>query len=131
MMFELSQLNRLGRKFKSLPANLELEIAALNNRYSQILLKEVIKNASGRPGPNIVTGQYVSKFIIVQRDHGFAITNPSPQTARLEYGFSGRDSMGRVYAQPPFPHMRPALNSVKASYRVDLGKAAIKAWRRS
>jgi len=29
---------------------------------------------------------------------------------RIEYGFFGKDSLGRLYHQPPRPFMRPALN---------------------
>lgn len=29
---------------------------------------------------------------------------------RIEYGFSGPDSLGRVYHQPPQPYMRPAYD---------------------
>ena len=28
---------------------------------------------------------------------------------RLEFGFADIDSLGRVYNQPPFPHVRPAV----------------------
>jgi hypothetical protein len=31
------------------------------------------------------------------------------QGARLEFGFTGVDSLGRHYTQPPFPHVQPAL----------------------
>ena len=32
---------------------------------------------------------------------------------RVEYGFSGKDSLGRVYNQPPKPYLRPAFDSEK------------------
>lgn len=31
-----------------------------------------------------------------------------PQARRIELGFQGKDSLGRVFAQPPFPYLRPA-----------------------
>jgi hypothetical protein len=34
----------------------------------------------------------------------------SPYGRRLEYGFVGRDKLGRVYNQAPRPHLRPALD---------------------
>ena len=34
----------------------------------------------------------------------------APQARRLEYGFVGPDKLGRVYNQPPRPHIRPALD---------------------
>lgn len=33
--------------------------------------------------------------------HRYFISNALPYALRLEYGFSGPDSLGRVYAQPP------------------------------
>lgn len=43
---------------------------------------------------------------------GDAIVGPSaevPYAARIEFGFSGADSLGRVYNQAAQPYMRPAL----------------------
>ncbi|RSO40609.1 hypothetical protein DMH15_14715 [Streptomyces sp. WAC 06725] len=34
----------------------------------------------------------------------------APQGRRLESGFVGADSLGRHYAQPPFPHLGPAVD---------------------
>ncbi len=31
-----------------------------------------------------------------------------PQARRIELGFQGKDSLGRVFNQPPFPYLRPA-----------------------
>lgn len=40
----------------------------------------------------------------------------APQARRLEYGFAGPDSLGRVYHQPPRPHWRPAWDHGLARY---------------
>lgn len=29
---------------------------------------------------------------------------------RLEFGFTGKDSLGRMYNQPPYPYLRPAFD---------------------
>jgi hypothetical protein len=34
----------------------------------------------------------------------------APQARRLEYGFSGPDRLGRVYDDPPRPHVGPAAD---------------------
>ena len=39
----------------------------------------------------------------------------SPYGKRLEYGFVGADKLGRVYNQPPRPHVRPALDENKGA----------------
>ncbi len=44
------------------------------------------------------------------------IGTDSPYGARLEYGFVGPDSLGRVFNQPARPHVRPAFDeNVEAS----------------
>jgi len=40
----------------------------------------------------------------------FYILNGAAYARRLEYGFSGPDSLGRVYNQPPQPYVRPVAN---------------------
>ena len=48
----------------------------------------------------------------------------APQARRLEYGFVGPDKLGRVYNQPPRPHIRPALDENRGA-AVDEFRAAI------
>lgn len=84
-----------------------------DKKMGEKLLASVIRHASGRPGPNIVTGRYVSQFRLVNN----RVVNDSLQTYRLEYGFSGTDSLGRQYHQPPLPHFRPALEEMREEYR--------------
>ena len=44
------------------------------------------------------------------------VGSPMPQTRRLEFGYSGADSLGRVYNQAPRPHWRPTFDLNKAKY---------------
>lgn len=41
----------------------------------------------------------------------------APYAARVEFGFTGRDSMGRMYHQPPNPWFRPAIKKAEATMR--------------
>jgi hypothetical protein len=70
-------------------------------------------NASGRPGPNVITGAYRNSWETTTHrlPHGAMCTigTNAPQGRRLEFGFVGPDSLGRVYNQPPFPHVGPAV----------------------
>ena len=70
-------------------------------------------NASGRPGPNVITGAYRASWRTETRrlPYGALCTlgTDAPQGRRLEFGFVGTDSLGRHYAQPPFAHVQPAL----------------------
>lgn len=73
-------------------------------------------NASGRPGPNVVTGAYRSSWRAETRllPYGALCTigTELPYGRRLEFGFTGTDSIGRYYDQPPFPHVQPALGYI-------------------
>ncbi|MFF6866641.1 HK97 gp10 family phage protein [Streptomyces ardesiacus] len=86
------------------------------------LLKAMIKwNASGRPGPNIITGDYFDSWksvpFPVPDGGGAEIGTDRPQGRRLEFGFMNMyDSLGRFYQQPPFPHVEPAVNELSADY---------------
>ncbi|BCK74007.1 hypothetical protein Srufu_079600 (plasmid) [Streptomyces libani subsp. rufus] len=78
-------------------------------------------HASGRPGPNVITGQYRNSWQIETRrlPHGAQCTigTMEPYGRRLEFGFVGADSLGRVYNQPPFPHVQPSLPAMTAALR--------------
>ena len=93
------------------------------------LVKAMIQfNASGRPGPNIITGQYFDSWktepFAVPDGGGAEIGTRQPQGRRLEYGFwDMTDSIGRHFFQPPYPHVGPAVNEVEADY-ADAFKAA-------
>jgi hypothetical protein len=75
-------------------------------------------NASGRPGPNVITGAYRNSWRAVTRrlPYGAICTlgTDAPQGRRLELGFVGIDSLGRHYNQPPFPHVQPALPGIQS-----------------
>lgn len=74
-------------------------------------------NASGRPGPNVITGQYRASWRSETRAIPYGaectIGTTAPQGRRLEFGFVGPDSLGRVYNQPPFPHVQPAIGHIE------------------
>ncbi|MYW43052.1 HK97 gp10 family phage protein [Streptomyces sp. SID161] len=73
-------------------------------------------NASGRPGPNVITGAYRNSWRPEMRALPYGalctIGTDLPYGRRLEFGFSGTDSLGRTYNQPPFPHVQPALGFI-------------------
>lgn len=82
-------------------------------RLGTATLGQLKLRASGRPGPRRVTGDYTRKMNM-QADHGGAgvevtIGGNGAQGPRLEFGFNGADSLGRVYHQRPFPHYAPTF----------------------
>ncbi|MFJ5294549.1 HK97 gp10 family phage protein [Streptomyces sp. NPDC088348] len=85
-------------------------------------------NASGRPGPNVVTGQYRASWQTSTRaipDGAICtIGTRAPQGRRLEFGFwDMTDSIGRHFFQPPFPHVQPALPAIGAELRAKVQHA--------
>lgn len=50
-----------------------------------------------------------------------------PQGYRLEHGFHGADSLGRVYAQSPHPHVEPAAAQVGPVFVAEV-EAAVALW---
>lgn len=84
--------------------------------WGQILETRIKASASGRPGPNAPTGDYRRSWNTQTTMAGDQVvvdvgTN-KPQGRRLEFGFYGADSLGRVYNQPPFPHVEVNIDPV-------------------
>lgn len=74
------------------------------------------KHASGRPGPRVISGDFRRSitgdtFVGGPTVLG-SIGSGAPQARRLEYGFVGADSLGRVYNQPPYPWLTPAVPEI-------------------
>lgn len=102
--------------------------------HGMLLLAEVRSRASkprsGPPGPRLQTGDYVRSMNVRFGRDGLSATVSTnrPQARRLEYGFQGTDSRGRVFHQPPYPHFGPARDivrprlvaAVRAAVRKDL-----------
>jgi hypothetical protein len=84
---------------------------------ARLLSAEIKRNASGRPGPNAPTGDYRRSWRSSRSGGGanvrWRVSTNRPQGPRLEYGFYGVDSLGRVYRQPAFPHVAPAVAKIE------------------
>lgn len=93
------------------------DVERKTRHYAMLCETQVKANASGRPGPRRVTGDYVRSITreLLSETTGHSVwiigTN-APQARRLEFGFVGADSLGRIYNQPPYPHFGPALDMI-------------------
>lgn len=90
-------------------------------KHAATLGRQMIRNnASGRPGPMVrsAVNNYRDSWESIPRalPHGGMATlgTKKPQGRRLEFGFVGPDSLGRIYNQPPFPHVGPAIPAMEA-----------------
>jgi hypothetical protein len=107
-------------------ATLSREMGALVAYWGAILNTTIKAKASGRPGPNAPTGDYRRSWVhtFTNTIGGGTSTNGTnkPQARRLEFGFTGTDSIGRSYDQPPYPHVGPAKDAVEPKF-VKAGEA--------
>jgi hypothetical protein len=128
----MSSVGILAQKLGRYPRAVNQEINNTVGSFGVSLLTSAIDHASGRPGPNVVTGNYVANMrLYIEAFRGQAsawVGNPSPQAHRLEYGFYGTDRAGRVYHQGPFPHMRPALMETWLEYRDQFAQLPVAVW---
>lgn len=113
--------------------NLGFEAAAkahaITVRWTAALQRQVQLNASGRPGPNAPTGNYRRSINrrVTRTPSGSTgeVGTNMPQGRRLEFGFTGEDSLGRTYNQPPYPHFGPALDFVGAGFLHAMSEAGL------
>lgn len=94
--------------------------AAITRHHAMLLRVRIQANASGRPGPRVITGDYRASWQVTVAQTGGAVTatvtTDAPQWRRLEYGFVGADRLGRHYRQPPYPHIEPAWQRTQPVY---------------
>lgn len=95
--------------------------------YGTLLQTRVKANASGRPGPRAPSGDY-RRGIGLEFDFSgltsrATVGTNAPQGRRLEWGFHGTDSLGRTYAQPPYPHFGPAVDALGGPFELAVSEA--------
>jgi hypothetical protein len=95
-------------------------VEAVVPREGAVLQTKVKANASGRPGPRAQTGDYRRNIGLVVRRAPRTVTaevfTNAVQGWRLERGFYGVDSLGRLYHQDPLPHFQPAADAMRAQF---------------
>lgn len=98
----------------ALPA-LKARTTAAVQEFAVHLVTRIQTAASGRPGPNIVSGNLYGS---IQIDHNLGdadgwgaatVYTDVPYSRRLELGFYGTDSLGRTYNQQPYPYFSRAV----------------------
>lgn len=120
MHFELADASVAVASFRTASKTADAQMGKLVRHYGQLLRTRVMANASGRPGPRSITGDYRRSWVHEHRGGGGLATSTvgtnAVQARRLENGFHGMDSLGRVYSQPPFPHARPAFDQTAPEF---------------
>jgi hypothetical protein len=97
----------------------------VTREYGQRLYVETLYRASHAPGPNVITGRYLSsiklRFTKYRNSMMAEVYSDEPYSQRLEEGFSGVDSAGRYSFSEPHPHFRPALEKIAPEYEAAFG----------
>lgn len=117
---DVSQVNALADRLSTVGAGLGARVSQVVLHHTALLDLEMKRAASGRPGPNVITGDFrrsITHDVVTGglRSEG-AAGSGAPQAARLEWGFTGTDSIGRHYNQPPYPWARPALDRIEPAF---------------
>lgn len=107
-------------------------MAAVVEKSAADLVALTQRNASGRPGPNAPTGDYRGSWAVQEEKTSATEVSRSAgtdraQALRLERGFVGADSLGRVYDQAPLPHHGPAVDVIEPAFYAAMEAVARKA----
>lgn len=111
----------LAADFSNASATIKAKANRVTRHHAMLLETRVKAHASGRPGPRVITGDYRRSWHTTTLGPGtYMVGTNKPQARRLEYGFVGPDRLGRVYNQPPFPHLAPAVALTMGPWQSDL-----------
>lgn len=112
---------RVARDLSDMAHATPLRVLGVVRTYGQLVETQAKANASGRPGPRAITGHLRRSINASTSIEGSAavsrIGSNAVQARRLELGFTGTDSIGRHYNQPPYPYLSPALDSQAEPFR--------------
>ena len=122
-MSTASDAARVALELKAIGVAATAAVNRIEAQHALLLETRVKANASGRPGPRVITGDYRRSIAATRGGAvgfggvlgGWTVGTNAPQGPRLEYGFVGQDRAGRHYNQPAFPHFGPAVPGVEAS----------------
>lgn len=123
----------LAQRLEKAAARVPVVLNATVRHEGQMLLALILANASGAPGPNVITGDYISyggpgaswqiEAKSVAGGTRVTVGTVRPQGMRLEFGFVGTDSLGRTYDQAPRPHVGPAVQQFQMRFGENVKRA--------
>jgi hypothetical protein len=114
-------LDDLAPRLEEAAARVGPETNRTVQQQGRLLRALIMERASGRPGPNVISGDYRGSWepepFAVPDGGGVEIGTRQPQGRRLEYGFYDMtDSLGRHFFQIPRPHVEPSVNELSDDY---------------
>lgn len=111
--FDLLGVSEFVAALEAMDARVEVATRTAVANSALMIQRQAQTNASGRPGPNVRSGTLRRSFR-VDGPHRIgtgweARIGPTViYSRRVELGFDGTDSIGRIYHQPPYPYFGPA-----------------------
>lgn len=100
-------------------------VRRLTRHYGMLLETKIKANVYDwtppqQPMRHVRTGHYRRTWRTAHRSGGgtavAVVGTNAPQARRLEYGFQGPDRLGRVYDDPPRPHVGPGFDFISPLY---------------
>lgn len=118
--FRWTGIPEFNAALDDLVARVDAASAAGIVKVAHLIEEQAKANASGRPGPNVVSGTLRRSIVLdpespVRSGTGWTISvGPSVLYGRrVELGFKGTDSLGRTFTGTgKYPYFRPAVESV-------------------
>lgn len=114
-------LDELAGRLERAAGRVGPEVNRTVQAQGRLLRALIMERASGRPGPNVITGSYRGSWtgeeFGVADGGGVEVGTREPQGKRLEYGFYDMtDSIGRHFFQPPYPHVGPSVTELEQDW---------------
>lgn len=102
----------IGQAFPASIARAEQAVERAITDAMQIAAMEAA-NEARRRAPYKTGTLRRSIEVIEQGPRQVAVGSRQPYAARIEFGFAGRDRLGRLYNQPAQPYLRPAIEETR------------------
>lgn len=115
-------------KFARIIARTDKRMGEVNKEYAHRLQDEIQSNIMAQD--IFETGEYHDSWQVIQADdYTWTVMTDRPDAFRHEFGFVGVDAMGRHYAEPPRPHVRPAQEVIFPEWQHELSEVVPRLWR--
>ena len=112
---EIVGLPELGRALATLAADLQGPAIGGALEAGALPIANAAKEAAPYKTGTLRRSIHVERVSVSGAVAAVAVGTDVPYARRLEYGFSGADSLGRVFNQPARPYLRPAFDQQRAA----------------
>lgn len=120
--------DRLIAELTAAAVQVPLVMEAVVDASADALNAAAKSNATGRPGPDDLSGDYRESWSVEEVDGdptevARSVGSDHPAAHRLEWGFIGTDAAGRQVDAPPYAHLGPAIDAMAPLYQAGMQQA--------